>query len=83
MRLFLYGVDDGRSFVPGDYSTYRMFDYRMPAILDERGAHVVRTFKFDGYYDMMYTKRGLRHYYPLWHSDCVFRDRSSAMCERE
>jgi hypothetical protein len=83
MRLFLYGVDDGRSFVPGDYGTYRMFDYRVPTMFDERGVPVVRTFKFEGYYDMMYTQRGLRHYYPLWHSDCVFRDRSSVMCERE
>lgn len=82
MRIFLYGDDDGRPFVPGDYGTHRMFDYRVPTMFDERGVPVVSTFKFEGYYDVMYNQRGLRHYYPLWHSDCVFRDRSAATCER-
>jgi hypothetical protein len=48
MRMFLYGVDDGRLFVPGDYGAYRLFDYRVPEMRDDRGAVVVSTFKFDG-----------------------------------
>jgi hypothetical protein len=82
MRLFLYGVDDGRPFVPGDYGAYRLFDYRVPEMRDDRGAVVVSTFKFDGYYGAMYDARGVRHYYPLWHESCVFRDRSEPSCER-
>jgi hypothetical protein len=53
MRLFLYGVDDGRPFVPGDYGAYRLFNYRVPETRDDRGAVVVSTFKFDGYYGAM------------------------------
>ena len=82
MRLFLYGVDDGRPFVPGDYGAYRLFDYLVPEMRDDRGAVVVSTFKFDGYYGAMYDARGVRHYYPLWHENCVFRDRSEPSCER-
>jgi hypothetical protein len=82
MRMFLYGVDDGRPFVPGDYGAYRLFDYRVPEMRDDRGAVVVSTFKFDGYYGAMYDARGVRHYYPLWHESCVFRDRSEPSCDR-
>jgi hypothetical protein len=82
MRLFLYGVDDGRPFVPGDYGAYRLFDYRVPEMRDDRGAVVVSTFKFDGYYGAMYDARGVRHYYPLWHESCVYRDRSEPSCDR-
>jgi hypothetical protein len=82
MRVFFHGVDDGRPFVPGDYGTHRLFDYVVPEMRDDRGAVVVSTFKFDGYYGAMYDTRGVRHYYPLWHDDCVFRDRSEPHCDR-
>ena len=81
MSLFFRGADDGAAFVPGDYGTHRVLNYENPRVVDERGGVVVRTFKFEGYYDAMYASRKQKHYWPLWRDGCVFRDRSPAGCE--
>ena len=47
VRLFMYGVDDGRALVPGDYGTHRLFEYRAPEMRAD--AVVVSTFRVDGY----------------------------------
>jgi hypothetical protein len=81
MSVFFRGADDGAAFVPGDYGTHRILNFENPRVVDERGAVVVWTFKFAGYYDAMYTSRNQKHYYQLWSEGCVFRDSSKPGCE--
>lgn len=81
VSVFFRGSDDGAAFVPGDFGTHRVLNFENPRVVDERGAVVVWKFKFEGYYDAMYTTRNQKHYYQLWHEGCVFRDRSEAGCD--